>query len=90
MVAVSLEYHRVEMGSEGSGLPFKCKFVSSISSMCVYIDVDECEDGTHQCDANTQCTDTEGSYECVCSNGYVLENTSGSGDGSTASVCISK
>lgn len=37
-------------------------------------DVNECEEGTHDCDANAQCTNTQGSYTCACNDGY-------SGDG---------
>lgn len=34
------------------------------------IDVDECSDGTHSCDANAECTNTRGSYQCECNDGY--------------------
>ena len=37
-------------------------------------DVDECVDGSHMCDSNAQCTNTDGSYYCICGVGY-------SGDG---------
>jgi hypothetical protein len=41
-------------------------------SACV--DVDECELGEDDCDGHASCTNTEGSYECECDDGY-------SGDG---------
>merc|ERR1719357_1311133 len=33
-------------------------------------DVDECAEGTHDCDANADCVNLEGSYECKCHAGY--------------------
>ena len=39
-------------------------------------DDDECALDTDDCDANAVCTDTDGSYECACNDGY-------SGDGFT-------
>ena len=36
----------------------------------LYLDVDECLDGTHNCDVNANCTDTVGSFECTCVAGY--------------------
>ena len=39
-------------------------------------DDDECALGTDNCDANAACTDTDGSYDCTCNDGY-------SGDGFT-------
>ena len=38
------------------------------------LDIDECAAGA--CDANANCTDTEGSYFCICRTGYT-------GDGDT-------
>ncbi|XP_078678345.1 uncharacterized protein LOC144914402, partial [Branchiostoma floridae x Branchiostoma belcheri] len=39
-------------------------------------DVDECADGSHSCDPDATCTDTDGSFTCACNSGY-------SGDGFT-------
>ena len=41
-------------------------------------DVDECADGSHNCDANAACTNTQGEYTCTCKSGYM-------GDGATCS-----
>ena len=44
------------------------------------IDDDECKNGLHKCDINANCTNTIGSFECTCKNGFF-------GDGK---ICISK
>ena len=38
--------------------------IQFIKLIIVFKDVDECADGTHDCDANTVCVDTLGSYRC--------------------------
>ena len=48
--------------------------------MCYFLDDDECQNGKHDCDINANCTNTDGSYECTCNDGFF-------GDGKT---CISK
>jgi len=40
---------------------------------------DECAAGTHNCDANAECTDTDDAFTCECNDGY-------SGDGVTCAV----
>ena len=35
-----------------------------------YTDVDECKDESHDCHVNGTCTNTAGSFECVCNDGY--------------------
>ena len=46
-----------------------------------FLDINECQNATKIiCDGNATCSDTEGSYECMCNTGY-------SGDGLT---CTSK
>lgn len=44
------------------------------SILTIFADEDECQDRTHNCDANAQCNNTFGSFNCTCINGY-------SGDG---------
>lgn len=35
-------------------------------------DIDECVDNTtYECGKNSYCANTEGSYSCLCANGYV-------------------
>ena len=33
-------------------------------------DVDECAGGTHTCSMNATCNDTDGSFSCVCMDGF--------------------
>ena len=33
------------------------------------IDIDECDEGTHNCPRSTTCKNTYGSYECECADG---------------------
>ena len=37
---------------------------------CSSTDNNECSLGTHTCDPNANCTDTDGSYNCTCINGF--------------------
>ena len=42
--------------------------------MCA--DIDECSLGLDSCVENADCTDTEGSYTCMCSSGYTGDGLS--------------
>ena len=44
----------------------------------LFTDVNECLHGTDNCDLNAKCTDTIGSFECTCNQGFI-------GDGQTCS-----
>ena len=46
--------------------------LESTNLLCYYfIDIDECLDpSTHSCDSNANCTNTNGSYQCKCNQGY--------------------
>ena len=41
------------------------------NELSFHIDTDECSDATHSCHVNGTCHDTVGSYDCVCSTGFV-------------------
>ena len=51
-------------------------FVATYMLFSPCADIDECECGTHDCDENAICTNTIGSYDCTCREGYI-------GDGRT-------
>ena len=34
------------------------------------LDIDECSHGSHDCDVNANCTNTNGSHSCTCKEGY--------------------
>ena len=34
------------------------------------LDIDECSNGSHYCDVNANCTNTNGSHSCTCKEGY--------------------
>lgn len=42
----------------------------------LFSDVNECTNGTDNCDANAQCTNTIGSFTCACDGGYSGNGTS--------------
>ena len=36
----------------------------------MFLDIDECSNGSHDCDVNANCINTNGSYSCTCEEGY--------------------
>ena len=36
----------------------------------MFLDIDECSNGSHDCDVNANCTNTNGSHSCTCKEGY--------------------
>ena len=45
----------------------------------MFVDINECTNGTDSCDVNANCTNTDGSYTCDCKTGYVGDGFSCSG-----------
>ena len=44
-----------------------------MTDLCVfmfYLDIDECEELTHNCKIFETCANTDGSFNCVCDDGY--------------------
>ena len=52
--------------------------ILQVSVLCTsHVDIDECKDinnGTNPCHNGT-CKNTEGSYECFCPPGYILDSS---------------
>ena len=46
----------------------------------VHADIDECHEGSDQCDSHADCSNTIGNYECTCTVGYT-------GNGITCGEC---
>ena len=40
-----------------------------------FSDIDECLNGTHNCDINAYCTNADGSFNCTCNPGYMGNGT---------------
>ena len=45
-------------------------FCICFSSITLILDVDECQSNLDNCDVNADCSNTEGSYICLCNVGY--------------------
>ena len=41
-----------------------------IRAIIVFIDIDECETGSDNCDVDATCTNTAGNFTCNCNQGY--------------------
>ena len=48
-----------------------CIFILLSNITALFSDVDECEERLDECVSNADCTDTDGSYTCECSPGYI-------------------
>ena len=46
-----------------------------IISLVVSSDVDECSAGSGPCDENADCTNSDGSYSCICKQGFTGNGT---------------
>ena len=46
-------------------------------------DIDECEKETHNCDMNAFCVNIEGSYTCMCNDGYSGDGHNGTCEGTS-------
>ena len=60
------------MGSsvQVSGNYFFITFVYLMNCLIQPVDVNECELGMHICNSSANCTDTDGSFNCTCREGF--------------------
>ena len=49
------------------------------------IDINECDEGSHNCEHN--CTNTAGSFECSCDGGYKLDGNGKNCSGRYRGLC---
>ena len=42
--------------------------------LSVYVDIDECSD-TNACSGPSMCVNSDGSFQCVCNMGYMIQGT---------------
>ena len=56
----------------------------------LFTDVDECSDKIHVCDVNAKCTNTNGSHNCTCTDGYIGDGKSCQGALITILITIAR
>lgn len=44
--------------------------INTHSESLIFLDIDECEEDTHNCDEDADCVNNPGSFACVCHFGY--------------------
>ena len=62
------------------GVSHKGHVASHKYTQYVISDIDECADGTHTCDSNAVCADTDGTFTCTCDSGYTGDGQSCMGE----------
>ena len=55
-------------------------FLKNLEIWCLFLDINECSDGNHVCDVNSNCNNTEGSHICTCKEGYTGDGQSCQGE----------
>lgn len=55
--------------------------------LCIFSDIDECQDGSHMCRYTQICQNTVGGYGCICPRGYRSQGVGLPCLGMTSTVC---
>ena len=63
----------------GSNTILGCVCTSALLQFIITTDINECRDNNDGC--SQICTNTEGSFECSCRDGYVLDGDGGNCSG---------
>ena len=71
----------IKINSIKSHNVYPCLQSDFISFCIVLLDINECENGNHDCNENATCVNTAGHFKCSCNKGF-------SGDGKTCSGTI--
>ena len=50
--------------------PLSYFYYHTFCILLMLLDIDECSNGSHDCDVNANCTNTNGSHSCTCKEGY--------------------
>jgi hypothetical protein len=62
--------HTNTMYYEGDCLSVTPRSGFTIDNKCIETDINECNEGTHNCSAKSTCANTLGSFKCLCYTGY--------------------
>ncbi len=64
----TVQYNSVSLQESRSLTVYKLGFLTA-GFVCV-LDINECAVGTHNCHADSNCSNTKGSFYCTCLTGY--------------------
>ena len=85
-VPVTLDSLEMVLSVRVSGITIN---VHNITKMLitVFIDVNECDEGIHNCHENANCSDVVGGFNCTCNSGFTGSGTF-CGDNGKVSITI--
>ena len=52
----------------------------------MFLDLDECDEGLHNCKSNQMCMNTYGSFYCVCPRGYSAKTVNSPCEGKNSAM----
>eukprot|EP00820_Chromera_velia_P025845 Cvel_10019.t1-p1 / transcript=Cvel_10019.t1 / gene=Cvel_10019 / organism=Chromera_velia_CCMP2878 / gene_product=Fibrillin-1, putative / transcript_product=Fibrillin-1, putative / location=Cvel_scaffold594:59498-77940(+) / protein_length=2898 / sequence_SO=supercontig / SO=protein_coding / is_pseudo=false len=68
--AFKFNFQRIAASSNGDGMIADIELYTA-----AWTGPDECSDGTHNCDGNASCSNTDDSFTCACNTGYAGNGT---------------